>query len=41
MALCFSSQVTSDLTVRLGYTYDRNVEDNRVMLQLYYYKPLL
>jgi hypothetical protein len=41
MSFCFSSQVSSDVTVRLGYTYDRNVEDNRIMLQLYFYKPLL
>jgi hypothetical protein len=40
MSLCLSSQVTSDLTVRLAYTYDRNADDNRAMLQLYYYKPL-
>jgi hypothetical protein len=39
-ALCISSQVTSDLTVRLGYTYDHNRDDNRVILQLYYYLPI-
>jgi hypothetical protein len=40
LALCFSSQVTSNLTVRLGYTYDHNTDDNRVILQLYYYQPI-
>ena len=39
-ALCFSSLVTSDLTVRLGYTYDHNRDDHRVLLQLYYYLPI-
>jgi opacity protein-like surface antigen len=41
MSFCISSQVTSNLTVRLGYSYDSNPEDNRVMLQLYYYRPIL
>ena len=40
LALCFSSQVTSNLTFRLGYTYDHNTDDNRVILQLYYYQPI-
>ena len=40
LSLCLSSQATSNLTVRLGYTYDRNADDNRVLLQLYYYRPL-
>jgi len=40
MSFCFSSQATSNLTVRLGYTYDRNSADNRVVLQLYYYRPI-
>ena len=39
-ALCISSLVTADLTVRLGYTYDHNRDDNRVLLQLYYYLPI-
>ncbi len=39
-ALCLSSLVTADLTVRLGYTYDHNRDDHRVMLQLYYYLPI-
>jgi hypothetical protein len=40
LALCLSSQLTSNLTARLGYTYDHNTDDNRVILQLYYYRPL-
>jgi hypothetical protein len=40
MSLCFSSQATSNLTVRLGYTYDHDSDDNRVLLQLYYYRPI-
>lgn len=39
-ALCFSSQVTADLTVRLAYTYDHNRDDHRGILQLYYYLPI-
>jgi opacity protein-like surface antigen len=41
MSFCISAQVTSNLAVRLGYSYDSNPEDNRVMLQLYYYRPIL
>jgi hypothetical protein len=40
LALCLSSQVTSDLTVRLGYTYDHNMDDHQGLLQLYYYLPI-
>jgi hypothetical protein len=40
MSLCISTQATSNLTVRAGYTYDHNSDDNRVMLQLYYYMPI-
>jgi hypothetical protein len=40
LSLCFSSQVTSNVTVRLGYTYDHASDDNRVLLQLYYYRPI-
>jgi len=40
MSFCVSSLVTSNLTVRAGYTYDRNSDDNRVLMQLYYYRPL-
>jgi hypothetical protein len=39
-SLCISSQVTSDLTVRAAYTYDHLTDDNRALLQLYYYMPL-
>lgn len=39
-ALCVSSLVTANLTVRLGYTYDHNRDDHRGVLQLYYYLPL-
>jgi hypothetical protein len=39
-ALSLSSVVTADLTVRLGYTYDHNRDDHRVLLQLYYYLPI-
>lgn len=40
LAFCLSSQVTSNLTTRLGYSYDHNTDDNRIILQLYYYRPL-
>jgi hypothetical protein len=40
LALCISSQVTSNLTTRLGYAYSHNTDDSRVVLQLYYYRPL-
>jgi hypothetical protein len=40
LSLCFSGVVTSNLTLRLGYTYDNDANDNRAILQLYYYKPL-
>ena len=41
MALCFSSQVTSNLTIRLAPTYDHNTSDKRIVMQLYYYRPIL
>jgi hypothetical protein len=41
MSLCFSTLVTSNLTLRLGYTYDRNSSDNMFLLQLYFYVPVL
>jgi hypothetical protein len=41
MSFCISSQATSNLAIRLGYTYDRQVEDHRVILQLYFYRPIL
>jgi len=40
LSLCLSALATSNLTVRLGYTYDHNANDNRVVLQLYYYRPV-
>ncbi|HWU40195.1 MAG TPA: hypothetical protein VN203_21300, partial [Candidatus Acidoferrum sp.] len=40
MSLCLSALATSDLTVRLAYTYDHNSDDNRVVLQLYYYHKM-
>jgi hypothetical protein len=36
-SFCISALATSDLTVRLAYTYDDSTYDNRVVLQLYYY----
>jgi hypothetical protein len=40
MALCFSIQATSNLTVRTAYIYNHITDDNRALLQLYYYLPL-
>jgi hypothetical protein len=40
LALCLSFIATSNLTVRMMYTYDNNERDNRVIMQLYYYKPI-
>jgi hypothetical protein len=40
LALCFSFIATSNLTVRVMYTYDDNERDNRVIMQLYYYRPI-
>ena len=40
LSLCFSALATSNLTIRLAYTYDRDADDNRVVLQLYYYRPV-
>jgi hypothetical protein len=37
---CISFLATSDLTIRLAYTYDHLANDNRVVLQLYYYTPV-
>lgn len=39
-SLCFSNQVTSNLTIRVAYTYNDNPSDNRVVLQFYYYRPI-
>jgi hypothetical protein len=40
LALCASMQATANLTVRLGYTYDHITDDNSLILQLYYYRPI-
>jgi hypothetical protein len=40
MNVCVSALATSDLTVRLGYTYDNLNSDHRFILQLYYYRPV-
>jgi hypothetical protein len=40
LSLCFSVLATSNLTIRLGYTYDNNPNDNRMVMQLYYYQPV-
>ncbi len=41
MTLCFSSQVTSNLTIRLAPSYEHNTNDKRIVMQLYYYRPIL
>ncbi|HMK66020.1 MAG TPA: hypothetical protein VK564_09510 [Thermodesulfobacteriota bacterium] len=41
MNLCFSAQMTSNLTLRLAYTNDRNTTENLFVLQLYFYMPVL
>lgn len=41
MALCFSSQVTSNLTIRLTPSYERNTNEKRIVMQFYYYRPIL
>jgi hypothetical protein len=47
LGLCASMLATSDLTIRLGYFYDHtrreNIgteNDNKILLQLYYYTPV-
>ena len=40
LSLCISALATSDLTIRLGYTYDHDANDNRVVMQFYYYTPV-
>ncbi len=37
LALCVSSRVTSDLTIRTMYQYDHNTDGNSFVLQFYYY----
>jgi hypothetical protein len=41
LALCLSSQVTSNLTARMMYQYDHKSTGSTVVLQLYYYVPML
>ena len=41
MTLSFSSQVTSNLTIRVAPSYETNTRDKRIVLQLYYYRPIL
>ena len=38
LGLGLSFLATSDLTIRMAYTYDHDANDNRVVMQLYYYK---
>ena len=40
MSFCFSFLATSDLTLRLGYTYDHKTNDNSVIFQIYYYRRI-
>lgn len=40
MGVCVSDQVTSNLTGRVQYEYDQQSDDHRVIVQLYYYRPM-
>lgn len=40
MSLCVTGLLTSDLTSRAMYEYDRDNRDHRFVAQLYYYKPI-
>ena len=40
MSLCVSAKATSNLTIRTAYVYDDITNDNRFLLQLYYYRPI-
>jgi hypothetical protein len=40
LSFCFSFLATSNLTLRLAYFYNHNERDNRVEMQLYYYRPV-
>jgi len=40
LSACFSFLATSNLTLRLAYFYNHNDRDNRVVMQLYYYRPV-
>lgn len=39
-SLCFSFRATSNLTIRTAYVYDHLLNDNRFLLQLYFYRPI-
>jgi hypothetical protein len=39
-SLCVSNQTTADLTLRGMYVYDELTDDNRVLVQVYYYAQL-
>ena len=39
-ALCFSYRATANFTVRTEYVYDHPLNDNRFLLQLYFYEKL-
>jgi len=39
-SLCLSFLATSNLTLRVEYIYDYNTNDNRALMQLYYYRPI-
>ncbi len=41
LSFCVSALATSNLTIRVTYTNDHLTNDNRVVLQLYYYRPVL
>ena len=40
LSLCASYLLTSHLTIRTAYIYDDDTDDNRFLLQLYYYRPI-
>jgi hypothetical protein len=40
LSLCLSFLATSNLTLRVAYIYDHNTNDNRAVMQLYYYRPI-
>ncbi len=40
MALGVSVLATSNLTIRTAYVYDDSTNDNRFLVQLYYYRPI-
>jgi hypothetical protein len=40
LSFCISFLATSNLTIRMAYTYDHTANDNRVVMQFYYYRPV-